>query len=87
MTRYSGTEYPAVAVQPMSKLGAFGRPYVEFDVRSKEHRRYFTEYLQNNAWGHCPYRFYVKGHMLPEVAIRRQLLDYYTNKEFGKTKS
>jgi len=83
VTAYSGVQYPAVGVKPMSKLGAFGRPFVEFDVRNKEHRREFSRYLQTNAWGECPYRFYVTGHMVPEVAMRRQMLDYYTSKEFG----
>ena len=67
----------------MSKLQSFGRPYVEFDVRNKEHRRHFARYLQTDAWGECPYRFYLTGHLVPEIAMRKQLLDYYTSKEFG----
>lgn len=83
MITYGGTQNPAVGVQHMSKLKAFGRPWVEFDVRNKEHRREFTRYLQTDAWGECPYRFFVEGQIMPEAAIRRQLLEYYTIKEFG----
>lgn len=87
MIRYSGTEYPAVAVRPMSTLSSFGRPFVEFDVRNKEHRRHFTRYLQTNAWGECPYRFFVPGQIIPVAAMRQQMLEYYATKEFGKVKS
>ena len=83
MVTYSGQLNPAVGVRVMSKLNSFGRPYVEFDVRNKEHRRHFTKYLQTNAWGECPYRFYLTGHIVPEIAMRKQLLEYYTSKEFG----
>jgi len=84
---YSGIQNPAVAVLPMSKLASFGRPYVEFDVHNKEHRRQFTQYLRTNAWGECPYRFFVPGQIIPIAAMRQQMLEYYANKEFGKTKS
>lgn len=87
MDTYSGTVNPAVGVQAMSTLATFGRPFVEFDVRNKEHRKHFTKYLQTNAWGACPFRFYLTGHLVPELAMRKQLLDYYTSKEFGKVKS
>ena len=86
METYSGIVNPAVGVPYMSKLQSFGRPYVEFDVQNKEHRKHFARYLKTNAWGECPYRFYLTGHLMPEVAIRNQLLDYYCNKEFGKRK-
>ena len=86
METYSGNINPAVGVQAMSKLKEFGRPWVEFDVRKKEHRREFARYLQTNAWGESPYRFYVTGHLIPETAMRKQLLDYYASKEFGDLK-
>lgn len=86
MTTYSGAQYPAVGVKSMSNLGTFGRPYVEFDARNKEHRQHFTAYLQNNAWGNCPYRFFVTGHLISVAAMRQQMLEYYTSKEFGKNK-
>lgn len=87
MVSYSGCKNPAVAVLPMSTLSSFGRPFVEFDVHNKEHRQHFAQYLKKNAWGECPYRFYVNGHMIPVAAMRQQMLEYYANKEFGKTKS
>jgi hypothetical protein len=83
---YSGNKNPAVAVRAMSQFQSFGRPFVEFDVRNKEHRRHFTAYLQTNAWGDCPYRFYVTGQIIPVSAMRQQMLEYYTSKEFGKNK-
>lgn len=83
MITYSGTQYPAVGIKPMSSLSTFGRPYVEFDVRNKEHRREFARYIQTNAWGECPYRFRVTGHIIPVAAMRQQMLDYYASKEFG----
>jgi hypothetical protein len=84
MDCYSGNQNPAVATLPMGKLASFGRPYVEFDVRNKEHRRHFTQYLQTNAWGECPYRFFLPGKIIAIAAMRQEMLEYYTNKEFGK---
>jgi hypothetical protein len=87
MDSYSGPQNPAVATLPMSKLNAFGRPHVEFDVRNKEHRKLMGRFLQTNSWGHCPYRFYVTGHVNPILAMREQLMQYYVAKEFGKINS
>jgi hypothetical protein len=81
---YSGEQNPAVGVRAMSTLGSFGRPHVEFDVSNKEHRRHFAEYIRTSAWGNCPYRFYVTGHISPIAAMRQLMLEYYTTKEFGK---
>ena len=87
MDSYSGTINPAVAVRSMSKLEAFGRPHVEFDVHNKQHRKLFGKFLQTHSWGHSPYRFYVTGHINPMLAMREQLMQYYIAKEFGKTNS
>ena len=87
MDTYSGTRNPAVGVLKMSTLSSFGRPFVEFDVHNKEHRKHFAKYLKTNAWGECPYRFFVPGQMIPVAAMRQQMLEYYATKEFGKVKS
>lgn len=84
---YSGKQNPAVAIRKMSKLSSFGRPYVEFDVHNKEHRKLLGRFIQTSSWGHSPYRFYVTGHVNPVMAMREQLTQYYIAKEFGKTNS
>jgi len=69
----------------MSKLQLFGRPYVIFEASNKNHRRYFAEFQQRSAWGNCPVRFVVDddtGDLI--TMIQRKLIDYYTNREFGK---
>ena len=69
----------------MSRLQLFGRPFVVFDPKNKDHRRYYHRFHATGSWGHCPFRFVVdedRGDMI--VVIQRQILDYYTDKEFGK---
>jgi len=69
----------------MSKLQLFGRPYVIFEASNKNHRRYFAEFQRRCSWGNCPVRFVVdddNGDLI--TMIQRRLIDYYTNREFGK---
>jgi len=69
----------------MSRLAFFGRPWVVFDARNKDHRQWFAEFQTNRSWSHCPVRFIVDddhGDLL--TMIQRRLIDYYTNQEFGK---
>lgn len=70
----------------MSKLEFYSRPLVAFDPANKEHRRWYNQFMQAKSWGHCPVRF-----ICPEdsgmdltIMIRNQLIEYYTQKEFGK---
>ena len=69
----------------MSKLQLFGRPWVVFDPKDKNHRKWFAEFNKNSSWGHCPVRFVVDddaGDLL--TMIQRKLIAYYVGKEFGK---
>jgi hypothetical protein len=67
----------------MSLLSYWGRPWAVFDVANKQHRRWFTQFQRTQTWGHCPVRFVVdeeQGDMI--TMMQRQLINYYTNKEF-----
>lgn len=70
----------------MSILEANTRPWTKFDAKNKVHRAYYAEFLRTQAWGHCPWRFFVEdegGNLIGY--IQRVLLEYYTEKEFGDT--
>lgn len=69
----------------MSKLDYVGRPWVAFDAKNKQHRRWFAEFQRKNTWSHCPVRFIIPddaGDLL--TLIRARMIDHYVNKEFGK---
>lgn len=72
----------------MSKLEFYSRPLVAFDPYNKDHRRWYFQFTVDRSWGHCPVRF-----ICPEdsgmdltLMIRNHLIEYYTDKEFGKDK-
>ncbi len=70
----------------MSKLEYYNRPLVAFDPNNKDHRAYFHQFLLTRAWGRCPVRFicpdeHGAGGLVDMV--QRQLIEYYTKKEFG----
>lgn len=72
----------------MSRLEYYQRPLVAFDVEDKDHRAYFHEFLITRTWGRCPVRFICPDEHGPEGLVgivQRQLVDYYTKKEFGTT--
>lgn len=72
----------------MSRLEYYQRPLVAFDVEDADHRAYFHEYLIRRTWGRCPVRFICPDEHGPEGLVgivTRQLVDYYTRKEFGDT--
>jgi len=72
----------------MSRLEYYNRPLVAFDPSNKEHRAYFHQFLLTRAWGRCPVRFICPDEHGPEGLVgivTRQLVDYYTRKEFGNT--
>ncbi len=67
----------------MSKLQLFGRPWVVFDVKNKQHRRWFAEFQKSGTWGRCPVRFVVNddhGDLL--TMIQRELIEHYIEQEF-----
>ena len=68
----------------MSRLQLHGRPWVVFDAKNKDHRRWFADFNQSGAWGRCPVRFVVNedhGDLITQ--IQRELIQFYVDKEFG----
>ena len=69
----------------MSRLQLFGRPWVVFDAKDRQHRKWFADFNKNRTWSHCPVRFVVNddhGDLL--TMIQRELIQHYVDKEFGK---
>jgi hypothetical protein len=68
----------------LSRLQLHGRPYVVFDPKNKDHRRWFADFNQTGAWGRCPVRFVVnEDHGDLITMIQRELIKFYVDKEFG----
>lgn len=68
----------------MSRLQLHGRPWVVFDAKNKDHRRWFAEFNKSAQWGRCPVRFVVNedhGDLITQ--IQRELIQFYVDKEFG----
>jgi len=68
----------------MSRLALYGRPWVVFDAKNREHRQWFAEFNKSGAWGSCPVRFVVNddhGDLITQ--IQRELIQFYVDKEFG----
>ena len=68
----------------MSRLALYGRPWVVFDAKNREHRTWFAEFNKTGAWGNCPVRFVVNddhGDLITQ--IQRELIQFYVDKEFG----
>jgi hypothetical protein len=71
----------------MSRLQLHGRPWVVFDSKNKEHRRWFADFNKTGAWGSCPVRFVVNddhGDLITQ--IQRELIAHYVGKEFNQVK-
>ena len=67
----------------MSVLELSGRPYTVFDPANKQHRRYYSNFVQNTSWGTCPVRFLVPDdHGDIITMIQRSLVKYYVEREF-----
>ena len=63
----------------------YGRPYVVFDAKNKDHRKWFAIFNKSRAWSQCPVRFVVNddhGDLI--TMIQRELIQHYVDKEFGK---
>lgn len=72
----------------MSKIQMFGRPFVVFDPKNKEHRKWYADFNKNLSWSRCPVRFVVDddaGDLI--TMIQRKLIEHYTEREFGKISS
>lgn len=68
----------------MSKLQLRARPWVAFDVKNTEHRRWIAEFILSGRWGNCPVRFALADEPGDILAIQRLLLEYYCGREFKK---
>ena len=67
----------------MSRLQLHGRPWVVFDAKNKDHRRWFARFNENLSWSQCPVRFVVNddhGDLI--TMIQRELIKFYVDKEF-----
>jgi hypothetical protein len=61
------------------------RPEIVFDAFNKEHRKLYTTYRKDKSWGNIPVRFIIPGTFGVTIGhIERDLLDFYTQKEFQK---
>ncbi|NCZ53677.1 hypothetical protein EBY67_03525 [bacterium] len=72
----------------MSRLAFYGRPWIVFDAYNKQHREWFAEFQARRSWSRCPVRFIIddeNGDLL--TMIQRRLIEYYTDREFGNTKT
>jgi hypothetical protein len=67
----------------MSRLAYMGRPWVVFDPKIKDHRRWFEEFQRRGTWGRCPVRFVTDDSGDLITMIQRSLIKYYVTKEFG----
>lgn len=68
----------------MSRLALYGRPWVIFDAKNREHRQWFADFNKTGAWGRCPVRFVVDddhGDLITQ--IQRNLIQFYVDKEFN----
>ena len=67
----------------MTILDLKARPMVEFDASKPEHRKHYADFVKRKSWGHCPIRFAVQASRTDLITqIERDLVDYYTYKEF-----
>ena len=56
---------------------------IEFDAANAEHRKHYADFVKFKSWGHCPIRFAVRASRTDLITqIERDLVDYYTYKEF-----
>ena len=59
------------------------RPQVVFDPTNKDHRKWASSFIKNHSWRECPVRFLVNDNSVEFAnVIQRQLVQYYTSKEF-----
>lgn len=67
----------------MSVLLLSARPLVVFDPNNIKHRKHYAEFVRRKTWGYSPVRFAIEGSHTDLVThIERELIDFYTLKEF-----
>lgn len=68
----------------MTILDLKSRPIIEFDANNDEHRKHYANFVKYKSWGYCPVRFAVRSSRTDlNTQIERDMVDYYTLKEFG----
>ena len=71
----------------MSRLALYGRQYVVFDAKNRQHRQWFADFNTTGAWGRCPVRFVVNDdHGDLVTMIQRSLVAHYVQSEFERPK-
>lgn len=69
----------------MSILNAMNRPVVVFDVKNKEHRQRFANFLKTSSWKNSPVQYIANEATDSDVGtIMRQVAEFYANLEFKK---
>lgn len=71
----------------MSRLFLNTRPWVVFDPKDRNHRKWYAEFVHIGTWGKCPVRFLVaddQGDLI--TMIQRSLIKFYVEQEFKKTR-
>jgi len=72
----------------MSQLQLYGRPWIVFDPKNRQHRQYYHEFVKSGTWGRCPYRFVVADDQGDVITmIQRALIKYYVEREFSVVKT
>jgi hypothetical protein len=71
----------------MLRMSLRQRPWTLFDPADKNHRAYFTEFLQTRSWQHCPVQWIIGDDSQDVVHyISKVLLEHYAAKEFAPKK-
>lgn len=69
----------------MSQLALHGRPWTVFDPSDRQHRQWYSNFVREGTWGHCPVRFVVPDdHGNLVTMIQRKLVEYYVKQEFKR---
>ena len=69
----------------MSQLQLHSRPFVVFNSKDRNHRKWFADFNKSGAWGRCPVRFVVnESHGDLITQIQRELIQHYVDREFGQ---
>lgn len=63
------------------------RPVQVFDATNRKHRESFAKYVATNSWNHSDVKYVANQPTQSDVGVMtRQLVEFYTKKEFAKTK-
>jgi len=69
----------------MGIINLYSRPLIRFDVKNKQHRQYYSQYLMDRCWKQCPVQFYIEpGYGDLVSMIESKLAWYYLSRETKK---